>query len=83
MLYFDLKLSVLQQSKASNKEFDINIEDSLKKLEELNIKEIVFVDDLNVVIGKNESGKSNLVEGLSFINLHGLTNKLFFNKEDK
>ncbi len=39
MLYFDLKLSVLQQSKAANKEFDINIEDSLKKLEELNIKE--------------------------------------------
>ena len=39
MLYFDLQLAVLQQSKADIKDIDSNIENSLKKLEELKLKE--------------------------------------------
>ena len=39
MLYFDLQLAVLQQSRASRKDFEVNIENSLKKIEELKLKE--------------------------------------------
>ncbi len=38
----------------------------------------LFVDKLNVVLGKNESGKSNLVDALSKINMIGLTDKDYF-----
>ena len=41
MLYFDSQLAVLQQSRASKKNFEVNIEDSLKKIEELKLKEEV------------------------------------------
>ena len=41
MLYFDLQLAVLQQTRASKKDFEVNIEDSLKKIEELKLKEEV------------------------------------------
>lgn len=39
MLYFDLQLTVLQQSRASAEAINSNIESSLKKLEELKLKE--------------------------------------------
>lgn len=44
---------------------------------------ILMLDDLNTVIGKNESGKSNLIECLSKINLSGITDVNFFKKFNK
>ena len=41
------------------------------------------LDDLNTVIGKNESGKSNLIECLSKINLSGISDVNFFKKFNK
>lgn len=41
MLYFDLELAVLQQLRASKREFELNIENSLNKIEELKMKEDV------------------------------------------
>ncbi len=38
----------------------------------------LFLDDLNVIIGKNGAGKSNILEVLSNINVIGLTNKKCF-----
>lgn len=38
----------------------------------------LFLDKLNVVIGKNESGKSNIIDCLSGINMIGLTDKKYF-----
>ena len=38
----------------------------------------LFVDKLNVIIGKNESGKSNIIDCLSAINMIGLTNDSLF-----
>lgn len=44
---------------------------------------LLFVDDLNVVIGKNESGKSNLITGLSLINIKGKTDSEFFYSKNR
>lgn len=44
---------------------------------------ILIIDDLNTIIGKNESGKSNLIECLSEIDLTGIKNTSFFKKFDK
>lgn len=38
----------------------------------------LFVDNLNVIIGKNESGKSNIIDCLSGINVIGFTNREYF-----
>lgn len=38
----------------------------------------LFVDKLNVIIGKNESGKSNIIDCLSGIGMIGLTNEYYF-----
>ena len=40
---------------------------------------LLIVDNINTIIGKNESGKSNLIEAISFINYEGI-NDLFFRK---
>ena len=39
---------------------------------------ILILDDLNTIIGKNESGKSNLIECLSKIELTGISDKDYF-----
>lgn len=44
---------------------------------------ILILDDLNTIIGKNESGKSNLIECLSEICLSGINNTSFFKKFNK
>lgn len=44
---------------------------------------VLMVEDLNTVIGKNESGKSNLIECLSKINLSGITDVDYFKKFNK
>lgn len=44
---------------------------------------IIIIDDLNTVIGKNESGKSNLIECLSGIDLNGTNDTSFFKKFNK
>lgn len=44
---------------------------------------ILILDDLNTIIGKNESGKSNLIECLSGICLSGINDKLFFQKYNR
>lgn len=41
---------------------------------------ILILDDLNTIIGKNESGKSNLIECLSGIDLTGINDTSFFQK---
>lgn len=38
---------------------------------------LLIVDDINTIIGKNESGKSNLIEAISFINYKGIDNSFF------
>lgn len=38
---------------------------------------LLIVDDINAIIGKNESGKSNLIEAISFINYKGVDNSFF------
>lgn len=44
---------------------------------------ILILDDLNTIIGKNESGKSNLIECLSGICLSGINDTSFFQKFNK
>ena len=34
------------------------------------------VDDLNIIVGKNESGKSNIVEAIAGIDLTGMNDKI-------
>lgn len=58
----------------------IKIEDYKSFGEENNI---LILDDLNTIIGKNESGKSNLIECLSGICLSGINNTSFFQKFNK
>ena len=53
----------------------IKIEDYKSFGEENNI---LVLDSLNTIIGKNESGKSNLIECLSGINLSGMKDASFF-----
>ena len=43
----------------------------------------LFIDKLNVVIGKNESGKSNLIDALAGINSVGYTSYEYFNKKNR
>lgn len=43
----------------------------------------LILEDLNTIIGKNESGKSNLIECLSGISLIGINDKSFFQKINK
>lgn len=38
----------------------------------------LFIDKLNGIIGKNESGKSNIIDALANIKLIGLTDKTYF-----
>jgi len=38
---------------------------------------LLIVDDINTIIGKNESGKSNLIEAISSINYKGIDNSFF------
>lgn len=38
----------------------------------------LFIDKLNGIIGKNESGKSNIIDSLASIKLIGLTDKTYF-----
>ena len=41
------------------------------------------VDDLNIIVGKNESGKSNIVEAIAGIDLTGMNDKIYFDKKNK
>ena len=43
----------------------------------------LILEDLNTIIGKNESGKSNLRECLSGISLSGINDESFFQKFNK
>ena len=43
----------------------------------------LFVSNINTVVGKNESGKSNLIEAVGNIGTIGLTPKDYFNKKNK
>lgn len=43
----------------------------------------LILEDLNTIIGKNESGKSNLIECLSGISLSGINDESFFQKFNK
>lgn len=43
----------------------------------------LFVSDLNVVVGKNESGKSNLIEALGGLSTIGSMDKTYFAKKNK
>lgn len=46
-------------------------------------KNILTMDDINIIVGKNESGKSNVVEALSGIDLTGFTEKGYFERKNK
>ena len=46
-------------------------------------KNILTIDDINIVVGKNESGKSNVVEALSGIDLTGIVEKGYFERKNK
>lgn len=48
-----------------------------------NINNRLDIDDINTIIGKNESGKSNLIECLSNINFFGVMDTNFFKKFNK
>ena len=43
---------------------------------------VLFIDKLNVIIGKNESGKSNLIDALANINYIGATDKEYFSNKN-
>lgn len=44
---------------------------------------ILSVDRINTIIGKNESGKSNIIEALAGIDLTGIENQDFFKQKNK
>ena len=44
---------------------------------------ILTIDKLNVIIGKNESGKSNIIEALSKIDITGINDSSFFKNMNK
>ncbi len=44
---------------------------------------ILTIDDINIIIGKNESGKTNIIEALSNIDISGINNKSFFKNKNK
>jgi len=43
----------------------------------------LMLEDINTIIGKNESGKSNLIDCLSYIDLTGINDDDFFKKFNK
>lgn len=47
-------------------------------------KNKIYLNDLTIILGKNESGKSNIVEAISGVDIVGYTNeKYFYNKNRK
>lgn len=44
---------------------------------------IMSVDKINIIIGKNESGKTNIIESLASMNLTGIENDGLFNSKNK
>ncbi len=46
-------------------------------------KNILTIGDINIIVGKNESGKSNVVEALSGIDLTGFTENGYFERKNK
>lgn len=46
-------------------------------------KNILTLGNMNIIIGKNESGKSNVVEALSGIDLTGINKKGYFDRKNK
>lgn len=46
-------------------------------------KNILEMDDINIIVGKNESGKSNVVEALSGIDLTGIEENGYFERKNK
>lgn len=46
-------------------------------------KNILTMDEINIIIGKNESGKSNIVEALAGIDLTGITEEKYFDRKNK
>lgn len=46
-------------------------------------KNILTLDDINIIVGKNESGKSNVVEALSGLDLTGIVTKGYFDRKNK
>ena len=44
---------------------------------------ILFLDNVNVVVGKNESGKSNIIDALAGIDFVGLMEKEYFNQKNR
>lgn len=48
-----------------------------------NKQNYLFISDLNVIVGKNESGKSNLVEALGNVGKIGYTPKSYFDNKNR
>lgn len=46
-------------------------------------KNIIYLDDLTIILGKNESGKSNIVEAISGVDVVGYTSKKYFNNKNR
>jgi len=46
-------------------------------------KNKIYTNNLTVIIGKNESGKSNIVEAISGIDIAGYTNQKYFNNKNR
>lgn len=46
-------------------------------------KNILTLDDMDIIVGKNESGKSNVVEALSGLDLTGIVTKGYFDRKNK
>lgn len=44
---------------------------------------ILSIDDINIIIGKNESGKTNIIEALSNMDISGINNKSLFYCKNK
>lgn len=61
----------------------------LKKMVIINYKSIgdtdniLSIDDINIIIGKNESGKTNIIEAISNMDISGINNQSFFNSRNK
>lgn len=46
-------------------------------------KNEIYFNDLTIILGKNESGKSNIVEAISGVDVIGYTNKKYFSNKNK
>lgn len=44
---------------------------------------LILIDDINTIVGKNESGKSNLIDAISKINILGIRDNNFFKSINK